>query len=164
MDGPALAALARAAAAHSWTFTRHGLDDVVEALGWDIVGRQGARVDLRTGGSLEPAWAMFLGDELVSVECSLVLPVEVDPEDDDAVEDVEVQMYDLFEEAADCVEAAIGKPDFRDGRASPRFPADEEGAEWLAAWTTDAARLSVKQLHEDQGLPYRLSFVVEGPG
>ena len=164
MDGTALGDLARRAASHKCLFTGAGLEHAVAALGWEVVGQDGGRVVLHTGGRFEPAWAVYDGTDLIYLEATLVPPVEVDPYDYDAVEDVEVSMYDLFEEAAGSVEAVLGKPSFFDGRANPRFPDDEEFAVWLATWPTDTCRLSIKQLHEDQEAPYRLSFVVEPLG
>jgi hypothetical protein len=91
-----------------------------------------------------------------------VPPVDIDdPDDYDRIEDVETEMFELFEEASGAVEGAIGRPVFSDGRANPRFPEDDDFSEWLAFWKTPSARLSVKQLHEDAEFPYRLSFVVE---
>lgn len=162
MDGTALAELARRAAAHRWTFTRDGLEAAAGAMGWELGGRHGDRVDLRTASPFEPAWAMFLGDVLAEVECTLVPTVFTDPDDDDAIEDLEEQMLDRFEEAADAVASAIGKPSFRDGRAHPRFPKGEHGVEWLATWPTETARLAVKQVHESgERSTDRLGFVVE---
>ena len=130
-------------------------------MGWEVVPQEG-RLDLDTGGPFEPAWVMCDGDEVYGVELSLVPAVDIDdPDDYDRIEDVETEMFELFEEASRTVEAAIGRPVFNDGRANPRFPEDDDGSEWLAFWRTPSARLSVKQLHEDAELPYRLSFVVE---
>lgn len=161
MERQALGDLARKVAAHTWTFTRSGIDDAARAMGWKVVPREG-RLDLDTGGPFEPAWAMCDGDEVYGVELSLVPAVDIDdPDDYDRIEDVETEMFELFEEASGAVEAAIGRPVFNDGRANPRFPDDDDGSEWLAFWNTPSARLAVKQLHEDAELPYRLSFVVE---
>ena len=165
MDGAALGEVARRAAAHDWSFSAPGLDDAVRALGWEVAGRHGPRVDLSPGVGSEPAWAMFYDDGEYYLEASLIPPVDVDPDDYKAVDDVEVAMYAAFMEAAESVRAAVGEPVFCDGRAHPRFPDDddEDGVEWLAYWTTATCRLSVKQLHQDQELPYCLSFVVEPP-
>ena len=63
MDRQALGDLARKLAAHTWTFTRSGVDEAALALGWEV-GPQEGRLDLDTGGPFEPAWVICDGDEV----------------------------------------------------------------------------------------------------
>jgi hypothetical protein len=63
MDGRAMGDMARKMSAHSWTFTRKGLNDAAAVMGWEIVPANEERLDLLTGGPFEPAWAMCGGDE-----------------------------------------------------------------------------------------------------
>ncbi len=163
MDTDAITNLARRAVDQHWTWTRDGLTETLAAVGWTVAGMRGARADFETGSLLGPAYAMLYGDEVVVVECNLIAPVEVEPDDDDAIEDAEVAMYDAFKDATASVTVALGEPTFSDGRAHQKFPADEDGSEWLSRWPISGGRAAVKQLHEDKELPYRLVITFE-PG
>lgn len=163
MDTDAISDLARRGADQHWRWTRDGVAETLAAVGWTVAGTHGARVDFETGASLGPAYAMLYGDEVVVVECSLIDPIEVDPYDDDAIEDVEVAMYDAFQDATAAVTGVLGEPTFSDGRGHQRFPVDEDGAEWLSRWPISGGRVAIKQLHEDKELPYRLVLAFE-PG
>jgi hypothetical protein len=162
VDAEALTTLARRAAAHSWMFTRGGLEAGALALGWQVAGGGDDRVILRTGGRFDPAWATFFEDHLELVEATLVPPVAVSDVDGDPDRMAEIaeQMRTRFFEAAGVVEAAIGRPSFQGQYGAPGYPEDEE-AEWLAVWDTDTARLAVHQSHADQELPSTLSFVIQ---
>jgi hypothetical protein len=164
VDVAAVVALARLAHEHRWTWTRAGLDDAAAALGLRVGARHGSRVDLEGADPLGPAYAMFLDDELVEVACELLDPIEVDPGDEDAAEDAETATFEAWDQARRAIADALGAPAFADGRANPRFPADEEFADWLARWPLEGGgHLALKVLHEDSGLPYRVSLVAEQP-
>jgi hypothetical protein len=162
VDAEALTTLARRAAAHRWMFTRGGLEAGALALGWQVADDGDDPVTLRTGGRFDPAWALFIEDHLELVEATLVPPVDVSDVygDPDRITEIAEQMRTRFVEAAGVVEAAIGKPSFQGPYGAPGYPEDEE-AEWLAVWDTETARLAVHQSHQDQELPFTLSFVIQ---
>jgi hypothetical protein len=161
VDSSPLADLARAVAGHHWTWTRDGLRASAETLGWQIVQDRGQRIDLLT--PLGSSAAMLFGEELVAVEWALSEPLEVTENDVCAVDDAETEVFEAWQWAREVVARALGAPAFADGRANPAYPMGEEFADWLACWPLESGYVCIKAVHEDGGLPYRVSLVVEPP-